>query len=317
MGIGVGLGIAEFPFSSARSFWDWIELCEEGGVDSFWQIDRMVSREPFLECMSAMAALAGATKKLKFGMNVASVGLRDPLLLAKECATIDYLSEGRLLPAFGIGNASAPVWKATGRPTKARGKRTNEALELIQRLWREDSVTFEGEFYQYTNACISPKPVQPKIPFWLGGSSEAAIRRTARFGTGWLAGLETPQRVAPVIAGIKTAAQDAGRPIDEDHFGASFPFRFGDGADDATQRQIEAFRKRPGLADRDPNHYFAIGDTEDVIGRLREFVAAGAYKFVLRPIANNDDEMMAQTRRLIGEVFPAVYSEDFEASARS
>jgi alkanesulfonate monooxygenase SsuD/methylene tetrahydromethanopterin reductase-like flavin-dependent oxidoreductase (luciferase family) len=161
------------------------------------------------------------------------------------------------------------------------------------------------------------QPVQSKIPFWLGGSSDAAIRRTARFGTGWLAGLETPQRVGPVIAGIKAAAREAGRPIDEDHFGASFPFRFGDGDDPATRRQIEGFRRRPGLADRDPNHYFAIGDTEDIIARLREFVANGAYKFVLRPIANNDAEVMDQTRRLIDEVFPVVYDDAFAASARS
>ena len=314
MGVGVGLGIAEFPFATAKGFWDWIALCEEGGVDSIWQIDRMVSREPFLECMSTMAAIAGATKKLKFGMNVASVGLRDPLLLAKECATIDFLSDGRLLPAFGIGNAAAPVWKATGRPTKARGKRTNEALELIQRLWSEDSVTFEGEFYQYTEACIAPKPVQRKIPFWLGGSSEAAIRRTARFGTGWLAGLETPQIVGPVIEGIKQAAREAGRPIDEDHFGAAFPYRFGDGNDDATRRQIDAFQKR---TKRDARDYFAIGGTEEVIAKLREFVAAGAYKFVLRPIGNNDAEMMEHTKILIDEVLPEVYADGFEASAQS
>ena len=314
MGVGVGLGIAEFPFAAAKGFWDWIALCEEGGVDSIWQIDRMVSREPFLECMSTMAAIAGATKKLKFGMNVASVGLRDPLLLAKECATIDFLSDGRLLPSFGIGNAAAPVWKATGRPTKARGKRTNEALELIQRLWSEDSVTFEGEFYQYTEACIAPKPVQRKIPFWLGGSSEAAIRRTARFGTGWLAGLETPQIVGPVIEGIKQAAREAGRPIDEDHFGAAFPYRFGDGNDDATRRQIDAFQKR---TKRDARDYFAIGGTEEVIAKLREFVAAGAYKFVLRPIGNNDAEMMEHTKILIDEVLPEVYADGFEASAQS
>ena len=312
MGVGIGLGIAEFPFAGAKGFWQWVELCEEGGIDSIWQIDRMVSREPFLECMSTMAALAGATKKLKFGMNVASVGLRDPLLLAKECATIDFLSEGRLLPAFGIGSTASPVWKATGTPTKARGKRTNEAIELIQRLWREDSVTFDGEFYQYKDACISPKPVQKKIPFWLGGSSEAAIRRTAKYGTGWLAGLETPQIVAPVIAGIKAAAAEAGRPIDADHFGAAFPFRFGDGKDDATRRQVEAFEKR---TKRDARDYFAIGGTEEVIEKVRSFVAAGAYKFVMRPIGNSDEEMMAHTRLLIDEVLPAVYADDFESSA--
>ena len=83
MGIGVGLGLADFPFSDARAFWRWVDLCEEGGVDSLWQTDRLVSRQPILECMSAMAAIAGRTRRIKFGMNVASVGLRDPLLLAK------------------------------------------------------------------------------------------------------------------------------------------------------------------------------------------------------------------------------------------
>jgi len=144
MGVGIGLGLAEFPFAGARGYWEWVELCETRGVDSIWQIDRMVSKQPFLECMTTMAALAGATKKLKFGMNVASAGLRDPLLLAKQCATVDMLSEGRLLPAFGIGSATTSIWEATNRPTKARGKRTNEALELIQRLWTEDSVNFDG-----------------------------------------------------------------------------------------------------------------------------------------------------------------------------
>ncbi|MDP7344868.1 MAG: LLM class flavin-dependent oxidoreductase, partial [Alphaproteobacteria bacterium] len=81
MTFAVGLGFMNFPFSSADAYWRWVGMCEEGGVDSLWQTDRLVSEQPFLECMSAMAALAGATKRLKFGMNVVSLGLRDPLLL--------------------------------------------------------------------------------------------------------------------------------------------------------------------------------------------------------------------------------------------
>ena len=108
MTIAVGLGFMDFPFSSADAYWRWVAMCEDGGVDSVWQTDRLVSEKPFLECMSAMAALAGATKRLKFGMNVVSLGLRDPLLLAKQCATIDVLSNGRLLPAFGIGSTFFP-----------------------------------------------------------------------------------------------------------------------------------------------------------------------------------------------------------------
>ena len=102
MTVGIGLGLSNYTFSTAECYWDWVRLCDEEGIDSIWQTDRLVSREPFLECMTAMAALAGATKKIKFGMNVASLGIRDPLITAKECATIDYLSNGRLLPAFGL-----------------------------------------------------------------------------------------------------------------------------------------------------------------------------------------------------------------------
>src|SRR5258707_661901 len=102
MAVRIGLGLGDFPFSDAKAFWRWVRLCEDGGVDSLWQSDRLVSAQPFLDCMSVMAALAGATERLKFGMNVLALGYREPLLVAKECARIDFLSHGRLLPAFGL-----------------------------------------------------------------------------------------------------------------------------------------------------------------------------------------------------------------------
>ena len=94
MAIGIGLGLATYTFSTAEGYWRWVKYCDRAEVDSLWQTDRLISKEPFLECMSVMAGLAGTTKKIKFGMNVASLGLRDPLQTAKQCATIDYLSEG-------------------------------------------------------------------------------------------------------------------------------------------------------------------------------------------------------------------------------
>ena len=138
--------------------------------------------------MTAMAALAGRTRRLKFGMNVVSLALRDPVLVAKQCATIDVLSKGRLLPAFGIGSPRAPEWAALHVDTRTRGRKTDEGLEIVRRLWREDSVDFKGEHYRLSGATISPKPVQADLPMWIGGGSEAAIRRTARVGTGWQGG---------------------------------------------------------------------------------------------------------------------------------
>src|SRR5918912_1597042 len=153
--VAVGVGLMEFPFSGAEAYWRWVDLCEAGGVDSIWQTDRLVSPQPFLECMSALAALAGRTKRIKFGVNVLSLAMRDAVLVARQCATIDFLSNGRLLPAFGIGSPLGPEWTALNLDPKARGRRTDEGLEIIRRLWSEDKVDFDGVHYKLRGASIA------------------------------------------------------------------------------------------------------------------------------------------------------------------
>jgi probable F420-dependent oxidoreductase len=299
--VAVGMGIMEFPFSGATAYWRWVDMLEAGGVDSLWQTDRLVSPTPFLECMSVMAALAGRTRRLKFGVNVLSLAMRDAVLVARQCATIDFLSDGRLLPAFGIGSPLGPEWTMLNLDSKTRGRKTDEALEVIRRLWSEDKVDFAGVHYHLSGATIAPKPVQPDLPMWIGGSSEAAIRRTAKYGTGWQAGPETPEQAKEVVAAIKAAAAAEGRSIDDDHYGAGIPFRFGRPDEPGLQPLFDAYRKRTG---RDPLDYFAIGDAAAIVDKIGEFVAAGISKFILRPAAKGDDDMMAQTHRLIDEVLP-------------
>ena len=303
MSIGAGIGIANFTFDDARGFWKWVDMCDAGGVDSIWQSDRIISTQPALECMSVMAALAGATRRIKFGMNVASLGLRDPVIMAKQCATIDVLSEGRLLPAFGIGSARSRDYAATGKPTRGRGKRVNEGLEILTRLWTEDKVDFEGEFYRLDAASISPKPVQHPLPLWLGGSAPQAINRAARWGTGWQAGIDAAHEVAPVVAAIKARARELGRVIDEDHYGAGFGFRFGTPSEPIIQRHAEVLRERLG---RDARGYAAVGGADEIMALLRRFHEAGVHKFVLRPIASGTEDMLSQTRALIDQVLPEV-----------
>ena len=301
--IAVGVGIMEYPFQSSDGFWRWVDLCEQGGLDSIWQTDRIVSRSPILECMTTLAAIAGRTRRIKFGVNVVSVALREPVLLAKQCATIDLLSGGRLLPGFGIGSPRGAEWSAMHIDTTTRGRTTDEALEIISRLWSGEALDFDGRHFKLTQASIAPLPVQADLPMWIGGSSEAAIRRTARVGTGWQAGPETPGAVAEVIAGIKQALLATGRTIDEDHYGAAFAFRFGGADDPGVAKVMTQYRDRTG---RDPRDVFAIGDAEAILRRLGEYVAAGASKFILRPIADGDADMLAQTRRLVEEVLPQV-----------
>jgi len=301
--IAVGLGLQEFPFATVSGFWRWVDLCEAGGVDSLWQTDRLLSREPILESLATMAALAGRTRRMKFGMNVVSLAHRDPVLTAKQCATIDVLSEGRLLPGFGIGSPLAPEWAALGIDTRTRAARSDEALQIIRLLWTEPVVDFRGTHWTIEGASIAPRPVQVELPMWIGGGSTAAIRRTARYGTGWQGGPETPAEVATIIDGIRTATVETGRTIDEDHYGAAFPFRFGPADGAGLERLLDAWRKRTG---RDPHEYFVIGDAAAIVERIAAYIAAGASKFILRPLARGDDEMLAQTRRLIDEVLPQV-----------
>ena len=302
MSVAVGLGLMEFPFSGMSDYWRWVDMCEAGGVDSIWQTDRLVSKQPILECMTVMAALAGRTKRLRFGMNVVSLALRDPVLLAKQCATVDVLSEGRLLPAFGIGSPLGPEWTALDIDTKTRGRRTDESLEIIARLWREESVDFAGKHYRLKGASISPKPVQPDLPMWIGGSSDAAIRRTAKYGTGWQGGGETMEDAIRVVVAIKQALPQAGRTIDEDHYGASFPYYFGSASDPTVGRAMEAYAKRTG---RDPSRQFAVGDAGTILERVGEYVAGGIQKFILRPVGTGE-QVLAQTRLLIERVLPQV-----------
>lgn len=301
--IAVGLGIMEFPFDTAAGFWRWVDLCEAGGVDSLWQTDRLISRTPILECMSTLAAIAGRTRRLKFGVNVVSVAMREPVLLAKQCATIDMLSDGRLLPGFGIGSPRGPEWQAMHLDSGTRGRKTDEALEIIRRLWSGEKLDYAGRHFQLSGAQIAPLPAQADLPMWIGGSSDAAVRRTARFGTGWQAGSEPPAETGRVIAAIRAALPAAGRHIDDDHYGAACAYRFGSWDDPGMDRVAEAYRARTG---RDAREAFAVGDATAIMSRIAEYVDAGASKFILRPAAQGDDDMLIQTRRLIEQVLPLV-----------
>jgi len=305
MKLRVGLGLTNFPFDGVGGFWRFVERCEAGGVDSLWQSDRLISPYPQLEAMSTMAALAGATERLKFGMSVVVVGFRDPLVLAKQCATIDVLSGGRLLPAFGTGPKIAPEWSATDRAYEGSGARADEALEIIRRLWSEERVTFHGRHFRYTDVAIAPRPVQQPLPLWLGGSSAASIRRTARVGTGWLGGIESPEQVAPVIAGIQDASAAAGRAIDADHYGASFSYRFGAWDEPIVDRTGHILSRLGKGAD--PKRLAAVGDAGTILRRIDEYREVGVSKFVLRPIALGDADVLAQTERLIAEILPVVH----------
>lgn len=297
----IGVGLVELPFREVRSLWEWIDLCEDGGIDGVWHCDRLISRDPYMESLTFLAAVAGRTERLRIGTDVVVVPFRDPLVLAKQCATLDVLSGGRFQPGFGVGPPGAPEWAATGRTLERRGARTDEALALMQQLWAGEPVTFTGRYFRYDGAVIAPTPVQSPLPLWIGGRSDAAVRRLARVGSGWFAGLATAAQIAPVIEAIHRVSAEHGRPVPAQNVGAEFAFHIGSVDDPAVQHAFQAAR---AFTELDPRELIAAGSVEDLIARIEAFRAVGVRTFALRPLAATDRGLIDQTRRLIEEVLP-------------
>jgi probable F420-dependent oxidoreductase len=283
--LSVGFGQWTFGSEGAEAFWRFIDRAEEQGIDSIWLSDQAVSplgaTSFILDPMVALAGAAARTRKLKLGTSVYVLPLRNPVLAAKELATLDFLSGGRLLLAVGVGNEEKREYDACGVPKGERGGRLDEAIEIMRRLWREPEVSHDGRYFHLDRIVVNPKPVGP-LPIWLGGRSEAAFRRIGRLCDGWLPSAIRPQEIADGIAQIQTAAAEHGRAIEADHFGAVLTYFVDASFESAKQRAAPyLLRRRPEF----PAEEFAIlGTLNDCAAKLQRYVAAGATKFVLRPV---------------------------------
>jgi alkanesulfonate monooxygenase SsuD/methylene tetrahydromethanopterin reductase-like flavin-dependent oxidoreductase (luciferase family) len=203
------------------------------------------------------------------------------MLLARELATVDVLSGGRLLPAGGLGIDLPIELEAMGVLKEERVARMEESVAIIKALWSGEPVTRSGRFWSLTEARLQPVPSRAKLEFWLGGVVPAALRRIGRIADGWLASFVGPDEMPGKIAIIREAAAEAGRSIDEDHYGATIW-----AAPDERDVPGEAWPlldRRAGLARED---HVAIG-TAEVRELLERFVAGGASKFVVIPIARD------------------------------
>ena len=280
MKIRIGVGFSGWPFERTQDFWDFVDLVEESGLDSIWLNDRIRNPTPALEPITGLAMIAGRTQRIKFGMSVAVLPVRDPIVVAKELATIDFLSNGRMLPAFGLGVPKEEEWLAVGKTPKQRGPKTDEAVRLMRQLWSEDAVTYDGQFYTTHELTILPKPVQRPLPVWFGGRSPAAYKRVARLGDGFLGSYQPPSEAEKAVCAIRQAAEEYQRTVPEDHYGTIIPFHFGD---DDVSGEIHTLMRR--IDPKTPFESYAAWRTPDaVLRRIDEYVAVGMTKFVLRPM---------------------------------
>lgn len=277
--IGYGLGTSSTTTDPVR-FGALVDHLERLRFDSLWLSERV--NGPALDPVVAMTFAIARTERLKVGASVMVLPGRNPVLLAKTMASLDQLSNGRLLPAFGLGVANAAEHQAFGVARKERAAWFNEAMPLLHRLWTEDSVTHHGERFHLDNARVNLKPVQKPLEVWMGGAAPAELRRVGRFSDGWLPSFSTPAMVRDGIAAVNAHAADAGRSIDPEHFGVLVSYNDGG---EVPQRLIDFAKKRH--PDLDVNE--VIATRENLRERLEAFIAVGASKFVVVPMQEPAD----------------------------
>jgi probable F420-dependent oxidoreductase len=280
MKIRVGYGLGNLRSLDGNRLGALAEAIERHGFDSLWLSERISGPAP--DPVLGLTFAAARTSRIKLGTSVQVLPGRSPALLAKEWATLDVLSGGRALPAFGLGIAHPVEQQAFGVARSDRAAIFDEALPLIRRLWSEDSVDHDGAHFHYEGMSVLPHPTRGHLDVWLGGKAPSELRRIGRLADGWLASFSTPEDCKTSRVAIEDAAAAAGRAIDDDHFGAMVFYSH----DELPERLVELLSSRnPGA---DPTDLVARGWP-----RLRElcerYVAVGFTKLVLVPFTEPED----------------------------
>jgi probable F420-dependent oxidoreductase len=195
---------------------------EELGYDSLWAGEHVVvprprvapsplePDEPMLDPVVLLAHLAARTRHVRLGTGVIVLPQRNPLVLAKQLATLDVLSGGRLDVGIGAGYLE-PELSALGVPMDERGSRTDEYLAAMRALWEGDPPAYEGRHVRFSGVDAHPRPVQRPLPVVIGGHAPAAHRRAARSAEGWYGFGLSPEATAEQVAGLRAAVADCGR----------------------------------------------------------------------------------------------------------
>jgi probable F420-dependent oxidoreductase len=247
-------------------------------VDSLWLSE--ITYSPMVEPFTGMAFALARTRRLKAGTGVSVLPGRNPVLVAKQLASLAGLAPGRVLPVFGVLPAQPAERALFDVPDGRRAAVFDESLELIRLLLTAERVSFDGEFFTVSDATVGTLPAKP-LDIWLGGSAPAGLRRIGRLADGWLGSLLTPVEAGAAVKIIQEAAAEARREVEDDHFGLSLPVILAGNEHGGIPAPLLASinRRRPGA---DPATLVAAG-WDGARRMIGQYVEAGLSKFVVRP----------------------------------
>jgi probable F420-dependent oxidoreductase len=269
---------------------------DSAGFHSAWVMEHQLGAASALEPLTTLAFAAGQTSSVRLGLAVAILALHQPARLAREVATIDHLSDGRMTLGVGVGAAGLP-WAAFGVEAKSRAPRLEEYLAVMRRLWDDSQVDFDGRFLTLRHARMEPKPVQHPMPVWFGASSPRALRRAAELADGWMGAGSSPNDAFPgMLSELRRYLEAGGRDP------SSFPIgkRVYVAIDRPAQEVSDWFRAVYGPAV--PAELAVSGSAQQVVEELVKLREAGADLLLVSPVG--DDR--PQLELVIEHVLPAL-----------
>ena len=250
-------------------------------MDSIWLSDHIVTRNPCLDITCLFAMIAARTRRVKMGPSVLTLPTRHPVQVAKTYATLDYLSGGRMVMAVGSGGDPRDL-HASGVPIEERGKRLDEGIEILRKLWTESHVTHHGRFYQFDDVTIEPKPPNGSLDIWIGGKSDAILKRTARLGDGWFPALTSPDEFKRDMDKLIDYGTERGRTMNPREAGVLL-FTYVTDDRERARQVLAPFVKALPMPPEEAAARCVVGSAAECVEKLHRFVDAGCVKFVLRP----------------------------------
>ena len=258
---------------------------EELGYDSIWAGDHISYRNPILDIVVALSTFAAVTSRITLGAGVVLLPLRHPSVVAKEFASLDYLSGGRTILGVGVGGESGPDFDAVGVSPRERGARTDDSMRALRALFGERPSAYQGRFFSFEGISIEPPPAQAGgPPLWVGGASEAAIRRAATLGDGWIPIWMSAEKFAKARAQLPEHVTPA----------VTMPAHVGD-----KRALYEHLRIRYSgdFGEHVVDRYCVAGTPDECAARVREYVDAGARHIVFNILEPTDTDRLAEVVR--------------------
>ncbi|RLT38492.1 MAG: TIGR03619 family F420-dependent LLM class oxidoreductase [Chloroflexi bacterium] len=282
-----------------------VQVAEELGYDSVWVGDHVLWPVFWPEPVVLLAAAAAVTSRIGLGTGVMLAALRGAAPLAKQTATLQWISNGRFRLGVGTGGEYPKEFEASGVPLAERGRRLDDTLEAVRALWSGEPVTLHNTAIDVDDATLDLVPSRP-IPLWVGGRSKPAQRRAARFGDAWMPFVTTPEHFAQGLANVRSEAEALGRDPASIRPALQLWGMFDDDLAVALPTIAERIESTYRVPFERFERYTVYGDTEMWVARLREYVDAGVRHFNL-VLAGGD--RTAQSARIALEVMPRLQAE--------